>query len=368
MDPPENIFCLADAGLCSIDVVGLTGDTVTPNAQRFLESGLSAIDVDDRSGNSVISPMLARRSGRFPLLRLPQEIRLHVLGFLLPDVKWIDSGNEWDCLQDAGSGITDCIWTTHRNDGAKCEMAIMRSSSQIYYELIGYLYDRMTVIAHIREHGVDFLSNHWGCCSLPEDDFADVPLHKFKCVWIQVHASYDQRKHLVHVRRNLLDFCLSLSQRRSLKHVRVDFWDARHCLRGGMSGFYEATGVQGGVEVATKDVQDIMDIEEDPEGPAERLIWRAENSTGTRLAATDMELILQPLKLMRNVKNMQIYLNPYLQEHALLREMVAECKALIESTKEHTLEDLKLIHDTSEALEHFWDTVSLKEERLETLL
>ena len=173
-------------------------------------SGLSAIDVDDFSGGAVITTSQRRRQGRFPLMRLPKEIRLHVLSFLLPDVDQIDSGNEWGCSQDAGEGVTAFIWTTYRHDNAPCEMAVMRTNRQIYEETAGYLYDRLTMIVHIEDDGVDFLTTHWGCGSVKGCLDTNIPLHKFRCVWLQVQASYDQPKHLVHVRRNLVDFCSKL--------------------------------------------------------------------------------------------------------------------------------------------------------------
>ncbi|CAD6587385.1 MAG: hypothetical protein ASARMPRED_003079 [Alectoria sarmentosa] len=340
-------------------------------------SGLSSIDVDDHSGGVVITTSQRRRQGRFPLLRLPKEIRLHVLSFLLPDVDQIDSGNEWGCIQDAGESITADIWTTYRHDNAPCEMAVMQTSRQIYEETAGYLYDRLTVIVHIEDNGVDFLTAHWGCGCVEGCLDTNIPLHKFRCVWLQVQASYDQPRHLVHVRRNIVDFCSMFYRLESLKCLRVDFWDSSHCQAGTRWGFEEPTSIQGGVEVATKDLEDLMEYVGYDEKTVEQQIWRAANSTGTALVSTDIELILQPLKLLRNVSSCQIFLNPHLQEHTSLVELVASYKEMIESKEELVLEDLMLVHATSEDLyrlarsvhgEGLYHLHSTEKERMESLL
>ena len=340
-------------------------------------SGLSAIDVDDRSGGAVITIKRSRRHGKFALMHLPLELRLRVFSFLLPDVDEIDPGNEWGCTQSAGESYTDIIWTTYRHDGAPCEMAIMRTNRQIYDETAGYLYDRLTVIVHIESDGVNFLTMHWGCGEVARCMLTSFPLHKSKCVWLQVHASYDQPKHLAHVRINLLDFCCILYQLESLNDLRVDFWDYCHCREGTMMGFEEPTGVQSCIKVATKDTEYLIADQEYTTETAERKTWRAANSTGTALVATDIELILQPLKLLRNVKSCRIFLNPKLQENTSLVELTARYKEIIESKREHTLEDLKFVHETSEDLyrlarsvhgEIFCISLFTATERMESLL
>lgn len=111
-------------------------------------------------------------------------------------------------------------------------MAIMRTSRQIYEETARYLYDRLTIIVHIEDDGINFLSTHWGCGCLDGCVSTMIPLHKVKCVWLQIRSSCDQPRHLVHVRRNLIDFCKAICLLESLKCLRVDFWDSYHYQAG----------------------------------------------------------------------------------------------------------------------------------------
>ena len=338
--------CLLESGLCAPDLDALIGDTAVTNIQYMLQSGLSAIDVDDLTGDAVITIAGPRRQGRFPLMRLPVEIRLHVLSFLLPDEEEIYPGS--DSYQEPGSRITTYIHNTYRHDGSRCEMAVMRSNRQIYNETVRHLYNRMTVVVEILDDGVNFLTTHWGCGRIYEGSFADFPFHKTKCVWLQVKALQDQQKHLVHIRRNLIDFCGAIYQLESLKCVRVDFWDPCHYQANSMWGFEEPTSVQGGVNMGTKDINYIMEQFQCTQEIAERHTWRAASSTGTLSAATDMELILQPLKLLRNVGKCQIFLNPQLQKNKSLVELVNRHKETIESQMPHTPEDLLLVRKDSE--------------------
>ena len=144
-----------------------------------------------------------------------------------------------------------------------------------------------------------------------------------------------------------------------------------------MWGSEEPTSIQGGVKVATKDLEDLMEYTGDDENTIEKQTWRAANSTGTALVSTDIELILQPLKLLRNVGCCQIFLNPHLQEHTSLVELVAGYKGMIESKEELLLEDLMLVHATSEDLyrlarsvhgDGFYHLHSTEQERMESLL
>ena len=344
------------------------------------DSSLSAIDLDDLFGEPVITTMPSHRQLESPLMRLPPEIRLQIIGFLLPDVNPIDPGNEWGNewlgLQAAGQRLTERISTTFRHDRAPCEMAIMRTNRQIYEEAAAYLYDRLTVIVKIDAAGVDFLSTRWGCICLGRDLFTGFPLQKTGCVWLQVRASNDHPRHIVHIRRNLLDLCGALYQVESHKGIRVDLWDSYHGQASAWRGYWEPTGVQGGVPVVTKTIEHIMHTEACTKEVAEKRRWGTRNSTGTALVATDVELVLQPLKLLRNVKDCQIFLNPAVQANTLVVSLVARHKEMVEGVEELKLEDLQLVHDTSEDLYRLAETdsgegidlESAEHERMEKLL
>ena len=107
-------------------------------------------------------------------------------------------------------------------------MAIVCSSHQIYDETANCLYNRLAIIVIVGDDGVSFLSSHWGSGEISGDFLTKIPFDKFKLVWLQIEAAFDQRKHLVHVHRNLLDFCDALCQTDLPKCLRVDLFDARH--------------------------------------------------------------------------------------------------------------------------------------------
>lgn len=132
----------------------------TNNCFDLHKFGLLAIDVDDRSGDAVITVERSRDQKRFPLMRLPQELRLHIISFFFPDAEEIDPGNERDCTQESGSGIETSLWTSYRLDKNRCQMAITRASRHIYEETTQYLYERLMIIAYIRSDEVQLLQTH----------------------------------------------------------------------------------------------------------------------------------------------------------------------------------------------------------------
>lgn len=312
------------------------------NCFNFHASGLLAVDVDDRSGNAVITADQIRRQGRFPLMRLPQELRLHIISFLLPDVEEIDPGNEGYCSQDPGSGITASLWTSYRLDGNRCEMAAMRVSRQIYEETSRYLYDRLTIIIHIDSDGIHFLRTRWGCGTLDGCCFS-IPLQKMKFVWLQIHPCSDDLECLVYVRLNLISFCSTLYQLDSIRSLRIDFWDPGHDLGMHVSSD-ETTANRGGVPTASKYAEYRSLARGYGEENADGHLWGTSNSTGSTM------VMLQPLRLLRNVGHCEIHLNPRLEKDETIMDMVGGCNEVITSTQELTIEDLKLVHDTSEEL------------------
>ena len=375
----DNYYILVESGLHAIDIDSVIGDTEIINTKDLLDSGPSAIDVDDLTGDGVITITKSRRQGRFPLMRLPTEIRVHIFSFLLPDLKVIHPRGKAGRHFRPGHCKNEHLWMSHRHDDAKSDMAIMRSNRQVYDETANYLYNRLTIVVSVGCDGVDLLSSHWGCGEISGSLFTEIPFNKFKLVWLQIEAGWDQRKHLVHVRHNLLDVCGVLCQLVSPKCVRVDLFDDRHWEADTTFDFHEPTSVQGGLEMVTKDVEYIMRRRhhECSEEVAERKIWRAANSTGTSLAATDIEVILQPLKLLRGVKRCQIFLNPHLQSHDSLVKLAASHEEIVQSKRDLTLADLESVHDVSEELyrlaafvhnENFFFFHPLKQKRMEHLL
>ena len=343
----------------------------------LVDTTIPAVHADDLAGDSDHTITQSRCQEEFPIILLPKEICTQILSLFLPDVEEIYPGDILGYSQGAGSGNSRYIWTTYRHDGARCEMAVMRANRQLCGEMTSYLYDRLTLIVVIGCDGVNVLTNHWGCGRISDCSLSDVPFHRFKCVWLQVEASHDQSKDLVHIRRNLLDFCGILSRSESPKRMRVDFWDSRHHQAGKVLGFEESTGVQDGVKMTTIDLSDVIDYKDCTEEFTESGIWRAANSTGTALVETDIEAILQPLKILRDVKRCQIFLNPHLREDKSLVELVALHEKIVQSKEEITLEDLKAVHELSEDLyqlaemtheEKFAYILSTDEERMGKLL
>ena len=231
----------------------------------------------------------------------------------------------------------------------------------------------LTLIVHIQDDGVDFLTTHWGCGHIPMRLSHNIPLTKFKCIWLQVRASQDQAKHIAHIRRNLIDFYSILCHLESLRCLRVDFWDSCHHRTSLPLGPGGATNIQGGIRVITSDVESLVDRWRISKESAERHTWRAVNSTGPPSTLTDIDLVLQPLSLLRNVADCQIYLTPELQKIPSLIDLVANYKRTSQSKVELTMEDLQLVHDTSEDLywlrwHHFRHLLPTEQERMNHLL
>ena len=222
-------------------------------------------------------------------MRLPQELRLHIISFLLPDVEEIDPGNEEDCSQDFGSGIMASLWTSYRLDGNRCEMAVMRASRQIYEKSSRYLYDRLTIIIYIESDSVHFLRTHWECRTL-DGCFFNIPLQKMKHVWLHIHPCYNDPECLVYVRRNLIDFCSTLYQLDCIKSLRIDFWDSGHDL-GMLVSSEETTANQGGIPTASKYAGYRLPACGYGEKNADWYLFGTANSTGSTMVATDMELM-----------------------------------------------------------------------------
>lgn len=348
MTSPDNYYIFVESGLLEIDVDSFIEDVAITGTIVLLESGLSAIDVDELSGDGVITTTKSRRQGRFPLMRLPAEIRLHIYSFLLPDMKTLYS-QRGGGFYGPGSSQNYHGGGRYRHDFAPGDMAIMRSNRQIYDETTNYLYSRSTLMVSVGDDGVNILSRHWGCGEILRGSLNEIPFDRFKRVWLQIQAAIDQRKHLVDVRGNLLDFCIALCQTDPLKSLRVDLFDSRH-WEAGWFDLHEATSVQGGIKMITKDVEYIMRRYSCTQEIAEREIWRAVNSTGTSLAATDIEAILQPLKLLRGVERCQIFLNPHLQNDNSLVELATLHEEIVQSKGDLTLADLTSVHDMSEEL------------------
>ena len=156
-----------------------------------------AIDVDDQTGVAVITIHQFHPHKKCPLMRLPQEIDLHIISFFLLDVEEINPGNEYYCTQDTGSPIAASLCKTYCVDGAHCEMATMRVSRQIYQESARCLHNRLAVIAQVEDDGVGFLQTHWGRGTL-DRCVSNIPLQKVKGVWLQIIFFCNQPKHFVH--------------------------------------------------------------------------------------------------------------------------------------------------------------------------
>ena len=376
MTSPDNYCIIVESGLLKIDVDSVIADFAITGTNVLLESGLSAIDADDLTGGGIIIVTKYRRQGRFPLMRLPAEIRLNIFSFLLPDMKPLYSRRRGRFPGPAsfknfpGRG-------RYRHDFAPGNLAIMRSNRQIYDETTNYLYNRSTLVVSVDDDGVNLLSSHWGCGEMSKKSLKEIPFNKFQGVWLQIQATLDQRKHLNDIRRNLLNFCIVLCQTDPLKGLRVDLFDSRHCDAGRLDP-HEATYDQGGVKMITRDIEDIMRRYSCTQEIAERETWRAVNSTGTSLAATDIEAIVQPLKLLCGVERCQIFLNAHLQSDKSLVELATLHEDVVQSKGDLTLADLTSVFELSEELYRLASTLTRrallvyynteKEKRMEHLL
>lgn len=195
------------------------------------------------------------------LMQLPFEVRSQILGYLLPnlsEIKVFDGyypyAEVFDTLAfdefQSGSPSSWGIETheavrqrirsavQYRDDGEKCEIAILQVSHQLYKEGTAVMYNRAFRVT-ISDSGITFLKDRFdSSCTrnstrYPKELWRSIqtirklrtfPFHMAKQVQIEYWADrvFDHKDILFH---NLLSFCRVLQNKPSLKNIRIDLYD-----------------------------------------------------------------------------------------------------------------------------------------------
>lgn len=293
------------------------------------------------------------------LMGLPLEIRNKILGQLLPDlaeIKVFDGYYDsfvhlhlgWDGDEKDDNNIAQRIASTvqYRDDGARCHTAVLRVNHQLYVEGTAIMYNR-AFLAVITARGITFLKYHFSsskwsyyCHVLGPGDLRCFPFHMAKQVQIEFWAT-DFKQQEGYLYDALLDFCLVLCDKPSLRDVRVDLYDRSYrpkpvlkdpdrmtdnngphppqaVFRGGiLNGPFQRTEEE--VEFwGHRVTRDWLDRDVEPWERANGRVLEFWRHAISRLTLRGLEAALEPLKLLSNVGRATVNLTPGTQNDQVM--------------------------------------------------
>ena len=256
----------------------------------------------------------------------------------------------------------------YRDDDEKCHAAILRVSRQFYTDGTATMYNR-AFRAVISARGITFLNSRFTCAKdfcmseviLEPGDLQYFPFHLAKQIQIEFWATQFEAQD-GYLYSALLEFCLVLSDKPSLRNVRVDLYDRNYRPRPILTsqdrkadgnGTYPPQDVFQGeflnepFQRTAEEIEFWGDIEERDYNDKDAESW--ERAAGRELMfwryrsddipprSRGLEEALEPLKLLANVGRARINLTPEVGKH---QEMLAESKKL-----EHSMMHEGLRHE-----------------------
>ncbi|KAI4161183.1 MAG: hypothetical protein LQ342_005078 [Letrouitia transgressa] len=174
----------------------------------------------------------------FPFLRLPTELQMKILSYLLPSNKVLEvpenihSSNGATGLNNEKYGR----WVDYWNPGDICQVSILQASRYLYKLGKDVLYGR-TLRIHVWENGIDFLDEQIQVYELPSWFRYDY----FRKLSIQVHPT-DFTYYEEELRENFLGVCVFIANNVDLiEDLEIEFmgetWDPedlfRRCIDSG---------------------------------------------------------------------------------------------------------------------------------------
>lgn len=289
------------------------------------------------------------------LMGLPIEVRSKILGHLLPSALEIGVSEHfsWGVEHER-----DRVF--YRPQDEACHMAVLRVNRQLSGEGSSILHNR-TFRVLVTYRGVSFLERRYelgdiskpmlhGDYELRANPLLAFPFHRVKQIQIGLWAT-DFRYNLFALRRALIDLCDVLNHQPSLKNIRIDMYDR----------FYRPNIPESPDEIAFEDDAPhpppsrnranidyfFYDCQKefwysmfekpwaDPLGhtPPDRAfgLWERGNDTprithDIPALITDVELILQPLKSLRNVGKARFNLTSKAEKDQDMMSIVKECE------------------------------------------
>lgn len=297
------------------------------------------------------------------LMGLPLEVRAKILGYLLPnlsEIKVFDGyydgfnavNRNWyaEAMEDANveddRNITQRVasMVQFRDDGAQCHTAILRVNRQLYIDGTAIMYNR-AFRAVITARGITFLKfrfpsareRHNTDVILAPGDLQYFPFHLAKQIQIEIWATLFAGQQDVYLYSALLDLCLVLSDKPSLRNVRVSLYDrtyrpkpepkSQDCKADDDGPYPPQDEFQGDVlnesfqrtaeekefwgDVWARDYYDQNAEPWEQTAVRGRIYWGLPRDDGPR----GLELALEPLKLLANVGRARINLTPEIKKH-----------------------------------------------------
>ncbi|KAL9614046.1 MAG: hypothetical protein Q9167_001461 [Letrouitia subvulpina] len=164
----------------------------------------------------------------FPLLRLPTELQIKILSYLLPSNKILEvpenlhNDNGATRWNDEKYGT----WVDYWNPGDICQLSILLVSKYMYELGKDILYGR-TLRIHVWENGIDFLDEQHQVSQMPSYFCYDY----FRKLSIQVHPT-DFTYHEAGLRENFLGVCgLLANSVDMIEDLEIEFmgetWDSK---------------------------------------------------------------------------------------------------------------------------------------------
>lgn len=285
------------------------------------------------------------------LMGLPVEVRRKILGHLLPNAQEIR-------VADTEPLHTKENWLMLRPHYEACHTAVLRANRQLYTDGTAVLYNRAFRVM-VTHRGVVFLKSGY---SLPEINepmwtrFHEVkpnwlstfPFHKVKQLQIQLWAT-ERRYNLFDLRGVLINLCSILYDQASFKNVRVDFYDS---------------GYQPKESDSYDDYDDLLFDYDEPYPAQDKhrgqmLIhndkskfwrWKRFSTRSHKIpsGSTDLELILQPLKLLRSVGKARINLTAESENDEDARRIAKDCQDAMMSSSPPEDSEVKLVDRCTE--------------------
>ena len=300
---------------------------------------------------------------------IPLEVRSNILGFLLPNLSEIKVfDGYYDGFNPVGTypeeskkddeAITQRVasMVRYRDDDEKCHTAILRVGRQFYTDGTAIMYNR-AFRAVITARGITFLKSRFTsakerCNSeviLEPGDLQYFPFHLAKQIQIEFWATHFEAQD-AYLYSALLEFCLVLSDKPSLRNVRVDLYDRTYRPKPTLNfqdrkadgnGPYPPQDMfQGEVlnetfqrteeeiefwgDVKRRDYNDEDAASWERAAGRELIFWRYRSDDG-RPRPRGLEEALEPLKLLANIGRARINLTPEVGKH---QEMLADSKRL----------------------------------------
>lgn len=255
------------------------------------------------------------------LMGLPIEVRNKILGHLLPNALVIPEDHPFD----------EMLWSPslYRPHNEACYTSVLRVNHQVYTEGTALLYNRAfrVIVTHqgiISTRGI--LASNW---LQNTNRVWTFPFYRAKQIQIELWAT-DFRYDLFDLRLALSEICGILSHQPSLKNVRIDLYDESYQPKKPLSsGNFDDDEPHPPQDKSHCEMA-IFPEEEDPEwdGGINPRLWgpRSGIPANTHTQITDLELILQPLKMLCNVGKAHINLTPGAEKDQDMQRIAKECQ------------------------------------------